>query len=79
MRCEGVYRPEKRNRETWRKSPPNVGASLLAIAPDQSNLMSPDTPLSRAGSLPQGRRLRCECVYRPEKRNRESWRKSPSR
>ncbi|TPG78046.1 hypothetical protein EAH72_25965 [Pseudomonas caspiana] len=31
-----------------------MGASLLAIAPDQSILMSPDTPLSRASSLPQG-------------------------
>ncbi|TNB79374.1 hypothetical protein FHJ31_22800 [Pseudomonas sp. Fig-3] len=31
-----------------------MGASLLAIAADQPPLMSADTPLSRAGSLPHG-------------------------
>ncbi|MNG20281.1 hypothetical protein D3C84_1045230 [compost metagenome] len=31
-----------------------VGASLLAMRPAQSTLMSPDTSLSRASSLPQG-------------------------
>ncbi|TNF80442.1 hypothetical protein FGE05_22045 [Pseudomonas sp. ICMP22404] len=31
-----------------------VGASLLAIAVDQSTTLSPDMPPSRAGSLPQG-------------------------
>ena len=30
-----------------------VGASLLAMRPAQSTLMPPDTPPSRAGSLPQ--------------------------
>jgi len=32
----------------------NVGASLLAIAVCQSLHVLTDTPLSRAGSLPQG-------------------------
>ncbi|SIS12607.1 hypothetical protein SAMN05216504_4768 [Pseudomonas sp. A214] len=31
-----------------------MGASLLAIAADQPPLILADTPLSRAGSLPQG-------------------------
>jgi hypothetical protein len=32
----------------------NVGASLLAKRECQSTYVLPDTPLSRAGSLPQG-------------------------
>ncbi|SFH27573.1 hypothetical protein SAMN03159297_04108 [Pseudomonas sp. NFACC45] len=36
-----------------------MGASLLAIAADQPPLILTDTPLSRAGSLPQG-------FHRPE-------------
>ena len=35
-------------------TPNPVGASLLAIGPCQSTLLLNDTPLSRAGSLPQG-------------------------
>jgi hypothetical protein len=35
-------------------NPINVGASLLAKRPAQSTSMAPDTPLSQAGSLPQG-------------------------
>nr|WP_277930434.1 MULTISPECIES: DUF4381 domain-containing protein [unclassified Pseudomonas] len=36
----------------WNPIP--VGASLLAKRPAQSTFLAPDTPLSRAGSLPQG-------------------------
>ncbi|CAI8843252.1 hypothetical protein EMIT0196MI5_250011 [Pseudomonas sp. IT-196MI5] len=34
-----------------------MGASLLAMRPSQSTLISPEPPLSRASSLPQGYRL----------------------
>ncbi len=44
----------------WPKSP--VGASLLAMAFDQSTLMSADRALSRAGSLPQVFSLRARAV-----------------
>ncbi|KAA0978394.1 hypothetical protein FQ185_04630 [Pseudomonas sp. ANT_H12B] len=45
--------PSARTAGGWKFVTQPVGASLLAIAAAQSTLMSPDTPLSRAGSLPQ--------------------------